>query len=263
MADPSATSVIIPAFDEGAAVADGRRRACARRRVERDSSSSTTARPTRPADAAAGCGRARHPPPVQQGQRRRREDRHPPRVRRMDSDHRRATASISPRMRCGWSSALGEYDLVVGARSPETQATAARRLGNDVLNALAGYLAERDDPGSDLGLSRGAARAPARVPAPAAERLLDADDDHAGVSARRLQRALRADRGAPAHRAVEDPARARRRQVLSDSAEGHHDLQPAEDLRADQRGGLCARRGVRRVDGLFSIRAFRTAPCCC
>jgi glycosyltransferase involved in cell wall biosynthesis len=41
---------------------------------------------------------------------------------------------------------LGEYDLVIGARSPESQATAVRRLGNDLLNALAGHLAERKIP---------------------------------------------------------------------------------------------------------------------
>jgi glycosyltransferase involved in cell wall biosynthesis len=41
---------------------------------------------------------------------------------------------------------LGEYDLVVGARTPETQATATRRLGNTVLNWLAGYLAEHRIP---------------------------------------------------------------------------------------------------------------------
>jgi glycosyltransferase involved in cell wall biosynthesis len=39
-------------------------------------------------------------------------------------------------------SRLGEYDLVVGARSRETQATSTRRLGNAVLNRLASYLAE-------------------------------------------------------------------------------------------------------------------------
>jgi glycosyltransferase involved in cell wall biosynthesis len=41
---------------------------------------------------------------------------------------------------------LGEYDLVVGARSPETQATAGRRIGNTVLNWLAGYLTGRPIP---------------------------------------------------------------------------------------------------------------------
>lgn len=38
------------------------------------------------------------------------------------------------------TSRLGEYDLVVGARKPSTQASAARRLGNAALNALASYL---------------------------------------------------------------------------------------------------------------------------
>jgi glycosyltransferase involved in cell wall biosynthesis len=41
---------------------------------------------------------------------------------------------------------LGDYDLVVGARSRESQATALRRVGNEVLNALAGYLAGRRIP---------------------------------------------------------------------------------------------------------------------
>ncbi len=41
---------------------------------------------------------------------------------------------------------LGEYDLVVGARSSATQASAMRRLGNGVLNWLSGYLAERQIP---------------------------------------------------------------------------------------------------------------------
>jgi len=41
---------------------------------------------------------------------------------------------------------LGEYDLVVGARHPSTQATAGRRLGNEVLNRLASYLTERQIP---------------------------------------------------------------------------------------------------------------------
>ena len=37
---------------------------------------------------------------------------------------------------------LGDYDLVIGARSRESQATSARRWGNDFLNRLASYLAE-------------------------------------------------------------------------------------------------------------------------
>lgn len=41
---------------------------------------------------------------------------------------------------------LGEYDLVVGARSTSTQATLARRLGNAALNWLASYLAGQPIP---------------------------------------------------------------------------------------------------------------------
>jgi glycosyltransferase involved in cell wall biosynthesis len=41
---------------------------------------------------------------------------------------------------------LGEYDLVIGARSTETQATLARRAGNSLLNWLAGYLTGREIP---------------------------------------------------------------------------------------------------------------------
>jgi glycosyltransferase involved in cell wall biosynthesis len=41
---------------------------------------------------------------------------------------------------------LGEYDLVIGARSTATQATHARRFGNGALNWLASYLTARDIP---------------------------------------------------------------------------------------------------------------------
>jgi glycosyltransferase involved in cell wall biosynthesis len=41
---------------------------------------------------------------------------------------------------------LGEYDLVVGARSKATQATHARRFGNGALNSLASYLTGREIP---------------------------------------------------------------------------------------------------------------------
>jgi glycosyltransferase involved in cell wall biosynthesis len=43
-------------------------------------------------------------------------------------------------------SRLGEYDLVIGARSAATQATTARRGGNALLNWLASYLTGRDIP---------------------------------------------------------------------------------------------------------------------
>ena len=43
-------------------------------------------------------------------------------------------------------SRLGLYDLVIGARSADTQATSTRRYGNSLLNWLAGYLTDRDIP---------------------------------------------------------------------------------------------------------------------
>jgi glycosyltransferase involved in cell wall biosynthesis len=52
---------------------------------------------------------------------------------------------------------LGEYDLVIGARSSGTQATQARRFGNSALNWLASYLTDRDIPDLTSGF-RGARR---------------------------------------------------------------------------------------------------------
>ena len=52
---------------------------------------------------------------------------------------------------------LGEYDLVVGARTHATQATWTRRLGNKALNALATYLTGRPIPDLTSGF-RGARR---------------------------------------------------------------------------------------------------------
>jgi glycosyltransferase involved in cell wall biosynthesis len=56
-----------------------------------------------------------------------------------DGQHRPADAA---RLVCR----LAEYDLVVGARSAGTQATATRRIGNAALNWLASYLTERPIP---------------------------------------------------------------------------------------------------------------------
>ena len=56
-----------------------------------------------------------------------------------DGQHRPADA---PRL----VAKLDEYELVVGARSPATQASAARRLGNDALNAIASHLTGRRIP---------------------------------------------------------------------------------------------------------------------
>jgi len=52
---------------------------------------------------------------------------------------------------------LGEYDLVVGARAPSTQATIGRRGGNALLNGLASYLTGRPIPDLTSGF-RGARR---------------------------------------------------------------------------------------------------------
>lgn len=52
---------------------------------------------------------------------------------------------------------LGEFDLVIGARDPHTQATTGRRIGNAALNWLASYLAERPIPDLTSGF-RGARR---------------------------------------------------------------------------------------------------------
>ena len=52
---------------------------------------------------------------------------------------------------------LGEYDLVIGARSDGTQATHARRFGNSLLNRLASYMTDREIPDLTSGF-RGARR---------------------------------------------------------------------------------------------------------
>jgi glycosyltransferase involved in cell wall biosynthesis len=54
-------------------------------------------------------------------------------------------------------SRLGEYDLVVGARTSATQATHTRRWGNQALNWLASFLTERQIPDLTSGF-RGARR---------------------------------------------------------------------------------------------------------
>jgi glycosyltransferase involved in cell wall biosynthesis len=52
---------------------------------------------------------------------------------------------------------LGEFDLVIGSRSAQTQATHARRYGNSALNRLASYLTDREIPDLTSGF-RGARR---------------------------------------------------------------------------------------------------------
>jgi glycosyltransferase involved in cell wall biosynthesis len=56
------------------------------------------------------------------------------------------------------AAALGDFDLVVGARAPATQASSGRRAGNALLNGLASHLTGRAIPDLTSGF-RGARRA--------------------------------------------------------------------------------------------------------
>ena len=144
MAETSAVSIVIPAFNEAESIAS----VVAELRtagpwheilVIDDGSSDETA--TRA--AAAGATVVRHPYNKGNGA-------------SVKSGIRSATAEYiliidgdgqhKPEDARRIVSRLGEYDLVVGARSRETQATQARRYGNWVLNWLAGYLTDRDIP---------------------------------------------------------------------------------------------------------------------
>jgi glycosyltransferase involved in cell wall biosynthesis len=144
MADASGTSVIVPAFEEGAAIAPlvAELRACAPWReiiVVDDGSTDDTSRRA----AAAGARVIRHPYNKGNGASVKTGIRHASGdwilILDGDGQHR-------PEDAVRLVSLLGDYDLVVGARSARTQATSFRRLGNDVLNTLAGYLADRTIP---------------------------------------------------------------------------------------------------------------------
>ena len=108
-------------------------------------------------------------------------------------------------------------------------------LGNAALNRLASYLTGATIPDLTSGFRAARRELPARVPPPAAQRLLDADDDDAGVHQGGLQRGVRADRGA---RSASGTSKIR---LARDGAKflliilrDHHDLQPAARLPADQ-----------------------------
>ncbi len=144
MAEPASVSVIIPAFNESHSIAEvvGILRAAAPWReiiVVDDGSSDGTGDMA----AAAGATVVRHAynigngAAVKNGIRRAAgeyvlivdaDGQHPP------EDALRLVAK------------LGEYDLVIGARSGDTQATPARRAGNGALNRLASYLTGREIP---------------------------------------------------------------------------------------------------------------------
>ena len=141
MADPSSTSIVIPAFNEEPAVgplvaalrAGGNWREII---VVDDGSSDATAERAREAGATV----VRHPYNKGNGAAVKTGIRHASGefVLIVDGDgqHRAADA-------VRLVSRLGEYDLVIGARSSGTQATRLRLLGNAALNRLAGYLTGR------------------------------------------------------------------------------------------------------------------------
>src|SRR5438045_1835802 len=145
-AGPEATTVVIPAFNEAASIGGVVRAltSCARWRevlVVDDGSTDDTGREA----AAAGAVVIRHPynkgngAAVKTG------------IRRAsgtfiliadaDGQHRPSDAARL----VGY---LADYDLVVGARSPRTHASVARRMGNATLNSLASFLTEQ--PIADL-----------------------------------------------------------------------------------------------------------------
>jgi glycosyltransferase involved in cell wall biosynthesis len=151
VADPSTVSVIIPAYEEALAIPTviERLRSAASWRevlVIDDGSSDDTARIA----AAAGARVIKHPynkgngASVKTGIRNAVGDH----VVIMDADGQHA-AEDAVRL----VAFLGEYDLVVGAREGSNQqASAARHMGNHLLNWLASYLTNREIPDLTSGL---------------------------------------------------------------------------------------------------------------
>jgi glycosyltransferase involved in cell wall biosynthesis len=144
LADPAAVSVIVPAFNEGAAVGSVVRAmadAAPWREIIVVDDGSTDDTAGHAADAGATV--VRHPynkgngAAVKSGIRRASGEY----ILILDGDGQHQAADAGRIV-----SRLGEYDLVIGARSKTTQATQARRFGNGALNRLAGYLTGRDIP---------------------------------------------------------------------------------------------------------------------
>jgi glycosyltransferase involved in cell wall biosynthesis len=140
MAEPAATTIVIPAFGEGPSVARvvGALREAAPWKeilVVDDGSTDDTSDRAR----AAGAHVVRHPYNKGNGAALKTGIRHAAGdwILVMDADGQHDPADALRLV-----SLLGEFDLVVGARSRQTQATSTRRWGNDLLNRLAGYLAQ-------------------------------------------------------------------------------------------------------------------------
>ncbi len=144
MAEPAVVSIVIPAYNESGAIAGvvGVLRAAAAWHeiiVIDDGSTDGTGERA----AAAGATVVRHPynmgngAAVKNGIRRASGEY----VLIVDADGQHPGEDALRLV-----SKLGEYDLVIGARAIETQATQARRAGNGALNRLASYLTGRDIP---------------------------------------------------------------------------------------------------------------------
>ena len=144
MADAASTSIVIPAFNESAAV--GALVTSLRAAgpwleilvVDDGSSDETGARA-----ASAGARVIRHPYNKGNGAAVKTGIRHASGtfVLIMDADGQHQPADATRLV-----SQLDAYDLVIGARSGETQASAFRRAGNSALNGIATYLTEQPIP---------------------------------------------------------------------------------------------------------------------
>jgi glycosyltransferase involved in cell wall biosynthesis len=144
VADPSTVSVVIPAYNEADVIGEVVAALAAADRwheiiVVDDGSTDATGERAR----AAGAIVVRHPynkgngAAVKSGIRKATGDV----VLIVDGDGQHRPADAARLV-----SDIGEYELVVGARSAGTQATLARRFGNHLLNRLASYLTERNIP---------------------------------------------------------------------------------------------------------------------
>lgn len=155
MAQPASTSIVIPAYNEapsiGPLVTALRASAVWHEILVVDDGSRDG---TADAAAAAGAQVIRHPynmgngAAVKSGIRRASGEY----ILIVDADGQHQPADAARLV-----SRLGEYDLVIGARSSASQASPARRFGNTLLNGLAAYLTGRAIPDLTSGF-RGARR---------------------------------------------------------------------------------------------------------
>ena len=144
MADPSSVSIVIPAFNESESIAEvvGVLRAAAAWReviVVDDGSTDGTGEKA----AAAGATAVRHAYNIGNGAAVKNG------IRRAAGEYVLivdADGQHPPEDALRLAARLGEYDMVIGARANETQATQARRAGNGALNRLASYLTGREIP---------------------------------------------------------------------------------------------------------------------